>query len=248
MNKSLAILAATLASLTVTFGAPATNSITGNWLGTLGADTAKLRLLIKIKPAADGTLTATMDSLDQGARDIPVNAVTFKDKTLHLEVKAIQGAFDGTLDATGKTLTGTWQQMSVSLPLTLARQDKAVEVDPPEQLSPEDREANKRAALRLSGAWTATLDAGAAKFRLKLKIAKTSKGAAVGTIESVDQGGKEFPLNAITCKDGAVHFEARGIAASYDGKLSPAGAMMSGEWHQSGQTLPLEFKKAATAR
>ena len=118
----------------------------------------------------------------------------------------------------------------------------------PEQLSPEDQAANKRAALRLSGVWNGTLAAGAAKFRLKLKIAKTSKGAAAGTIESVDQGAKEIPLNAITCKDGAVHFEARGIAASYDGKLSPAGAMMSGEWHQSGQALPLEFKKAATAR
>ena len=72
-------------------------------------------------------------------------------------------------------------------------------------------------------------------------------GAATGTIESVDQGAKYIPLSAITCKEGAVRFEARGLGAFYEGTLSPAGVVLTGQWHQSGQSLALEFKKAASA-
>jgi hypothetical protein len=108
--------------------------------------------------------------------------------------------------------------------------------------------ASKQAAQKLTGVWNGTLAAGAASFRLKVTIAKTASGAATGTIESLDQGAKDIPLSSITCKEGAVHFEARGIGAFYDGTLSPAGVMLTGQWHQSGQAMPLEFKKAASAR
>jgi hypothetical protein len=94
-----------------------------------------------------------------------------------------------------------------------------------------------------AGVWDGTLAVGPNNFRLKVQIPKTAAGAATGTIESVDQGAKDIPLSAITCKEGAVHFEARGIGAFYDGTLSPAGVILTGQWHQSGQALPLEFKK-----
>ncbi len=248
MKRSLALLAALLMSPAIVFGAPATNSITGNWLGTLDTGSAKLRLLFKIGQTYSGVPTAKLDSLDQGARDIPVNAITLKDKAISLEVKAVQGVYDGTLDESGKKITGTWQQAGHSLPLTLERHEGTVEVAAPEKLSPAELAASKQAAQKLTGIWNGTLAAGAASFRLKVKITKTAAGAATGTIESVDQGAKDIPLTGITCKEGVVHFEARGIGAHYDGTLSPGGAMLTGKWHQSGQAMPLEFKKAAVAR
>ena len=134
------------------------------------------------------------------------------------------------------------------MPLTLERHQGTVAAAQPEKLSPEDLAANKQAAQKVAGVWNGTLAAGAANFRLKVKIAKTTAGTATGTIQSLDQGAKDIPLSGITCKDGVIHFEARGIGASYDGTLSPAGVMLSGDWHQSGQSLPLEFKKSAVAR
>ena len=71
---------------------PPTASL-GNWLGTLDAGSAKLRLLFKITQTYSGVLTAKLDSLDQGARDIPVNSIAVKDNTVRLEVKAVQGVF-----------------------------------------------------------------------------------------------------------------------------------------------------------
>ena len=248
LAASPTLLAALLLSSAIAFGAPPTNNITGNWLGTLDAGAAKLRLLFKIGQTTSGVLTAKLDSLDQGARDIPVSTITVKDNAIRLEVKSVQGVYDGTLDEAGKKITGTWQQGPQSLPLTLERHEGTVAAAAPEKLSPADLAASKQAAQKLAGVWNGTLAAGPKDFRLKIKIAKTAAGMATGSIESLDQGVKDIPLSGITCKEGAVHFEARGIGAFYDATLSPGGYVLTGQWHQSGQAMPLEFKKTASAR
>jgi hypothetical protein len=248
MKRSTALLSALLLSSVMGFGATATNDLAGNWKGTLEVGQARLRLLFKVGRTAAGVLTAKMDSLDQGARDIPVEAVVIKDNTVRMEVKSVQGVYEGSFDAAGKKITGTWQQGPGSLPLTLERTQGTAAAAEPEKLSPADLAANKQAAQKLTGVWNGTLAAGAANLRLKVTIIKTSTGAASGSLESVDQGAKDIPLSAITCKEGAVRFEVRGIRASYDGTLSPAGVVLTGQWHQSGQSMPLEFKKAASTR
>ena len=248
MKRTTALLSALLFSSAIAFGAPATNDLAGNWKGTLEVGQAKLRLLFKVSRTPDGVLTAKLDSLDQGARDIPVETVVVKDNAVRMEVKLVQGVYEGAFDAAGKKITGTWQQGPQPLPLTLERTQGTVVAAEPEKLSPADLAASKQAAQKLAGVWNGTLAAGAANLRLKVTIAKTSAGAATGTMESVDQGAKDIPLSAITCKEGAVRFEARGIGGSYDGTLSPAGVVLTGQWHQAGQSMPLEFKKAASTR
>jgi hypothetical protein len=245
--SGLALLATLLLSAATVLGAPSTNDLAGNWKGALEVGQAKLRLLFKVSRTPTGVLTAKLDSLDQGARDIPVETVVTKDNTVRMEVKSVHGVYEGSFDAAGKKITGTWQQGPQSLPLTLERTQGSVAAEP-ETLSPADLAASKQAAQKLIGVWNGALAAGPANLRLKVTITKTSVGVATGTLESVDQGAKDIPLSAITCKEGAVHFEARGIGAFYDGTLSPAGVMLTGQWHQSGQAMPLEFKKAASAR
>ena len=248
MKRSTALLSALLLSSAIAFGTPATNDLAGNWKGAIEVGQAKLRLLFKVSRTPAGVLTAKLDSLDQGARDIPVETVVTKDNTVRMEVKTVQGVYEGSFDEAGKKINGTWSQGPQSLPLTLERNQGTTATSEPEKFSPADLAASKQAAQKLTGVWNGTLAAGAANLRLKIKIAKAASGAATGTIESVDQGTKDIPLSGITCKEGAVHFEARGIGAYYDGTLSPAGVMLTGQWHQSGQSLPLEFKKAASAR
>ena len=248
MKRTTSLLSALLLSSTVAFGAPATNDLAGNWKGALDVGQSKLRLLFKVTRTPEGVLTAKMDSLDQGARDIPVETIVTKDNTVRMEVKSVQGVFEGSFDEAEKKITGTWKQGPNSLPLTLERTQATVMAAEPEKLSPADLAASKLAAQKLTGVWNGTLAAGTTNLRLKVTIAKTLAGAATGTMESVDQGAKDIPLSAITCKEGAIHFEARGIRAFYDGTLSPAGVVLTGQWHQSGQSMPLEFKKAASTR
>src|ERR1035441_3849508 len=85
MKTSPALLAALLLSSTIALGAPSTNDLAGNWQGALEVGQAKLLLLFKISRTPAGVLTAKLDSLDQGARDIPVKTIVTKDLTVRME-------------------------------------------------------------------------------------------------------------------------------------------------------------------
>ncbi|MGD0258392.1 MAG: alpha/beta fold hydrolase [Verrucomicrobiota bacterium] len=126
MKRSTALLSAFLISSTIAFSAPSTNDLAGNWQGALEVGQAKLQLLFKISRTPGGVLTGKLDSLDQGAKDIPVETVTVKDNTVRMEVKIVQGVYNGSLDEAGKKMTGTWRQGPQSLPLTLERSPSAV--------------------------------------------------------------------------------------------------------------------------
>jgi hypothetical protein len=80
----------------------------------LDAGTAKLRLAFHIVENKTGGLTATLDSLDQNARGIPVQEVTFADGCLSLKLAAIKAEFVSTLNAQGTLLTGTFTQQSIN--------------------------------------------------------------------------------------------------------------------------------------
>ena len=94
--------------------------IAGTWQGTLDAGALKLRLAFHITANDKGGLTSTFDSLDQNASGIPVSATTFAGNKLHLEIAAAHGQYDGTLNAAGDEITGTFTQ-GVALPLNLKR-------------------------------------------------------------------------------------------------------------------------------
>lgn len=100
-------------------------SAVGIWQGTLTVPTAQLRLVVKIREES-GALTGTLDSIDQGARDMPIDTIRFLNGELEFEMRAIGGRFAGKLGAGGE-IEGTWSQGGGSLPLTL-RRDAAVPV------------------------------------------------------------------------------------------------------------------------
>ncbi|HZS10548.1 MAG TPA: hypothetical protein VFD58_37310 [Blastocatellia bacterium] len=99
----------------------------GMWQGALDIGGQTLRLVLKVTKAADGTFAATLDSPDQSAKDLQLDAVTLKDKSLHFEMKRIQAVYEGTLGKDGSEITGEWQQGAASLPLTFKRLAKKTE-------------------------------------------------------------------------------------------------------------------------
>lgn len=93
--------------------------VVGNWLGTLEEGGQKLRLALHIKQAADGALTATLDSLDQGVNGIAIDKISFQDGKLSFSSNAVHGTYEGKLTA-GSTIEGTWSQ-GQPLPLNFKR-------------------------------------------------------------------------------------------------------------------------------
>ncbi|HVP35996.1 MAG TPA: alpha/beta fold hydrolase [Terriglobales bacterium] len=146
----------------------------GNWLGTLSFSGTELRVVFKIVKSPEGKLTATMDSPDQGAKDIPVDEVVFQNGHLSLSLKAIAGGFEGDMKD-DLTIEGQWSQGGMSLPLTLKRTDKVPEAarpQEPKQPYPYDEKEvvyeNKKAGIELAG--TLTLPKSGGPFPVVLLI------------------------------------------------------------------------------
>ena len=104
--------AATLAS--------AQTTIVGDWTGALNAGGAVLHLAVHIAKTDQG-FTGTLDSIDQGARGIPIASVVFADTKRTLRVAAVGGLYEGTLNADGTVIDGAWSQNGGSAPLVLTR-------------------------------------------------------------------------------------------------------------------------------
>lgn len=98
----------------------------GTWSGILDVGAARLTMVFNISRADDGTLTATMDSPDQGAMGIPVSEVSYTDGVLLLRSAAVQGEFEGHFTEAG--LEGHWRQGGGEFALTLERSEP---VEPP---------------------------------------------------------------------------------------------------------------------
>jgi pimeloyl-ACP methyl ester carboxylesterase len=108
-------------------------SIQGNWRGTLNSQVGKLRLVLKVSKAADGTLKATMDSPDQRAPDLAVDTITLKDSYVHFEMDAIGASFNGGLSRDGSEIAGEFRQ-GLPAPLVLKREENGAEPKPPTAL------------------------------------------------------------------------------------------------------------------
>jgi CubicO group peptidase (beta-lactamase class C family) len=106
--KNLALIALSALALSPLCRAQA--QIAGDWQGTLITPGPQLHLVLHIAAAKDGSLTATLDSVDQGANGIPVTAVTLKDSKLSLTVDAVHGTYEGTVNKDATEIDGTWSQ------------------------------------------------------------------------------------------------------------------------------------------
>src|SRR5437879_13235546 len=106
MKRLFIVLVFILVATAVSFA----QDITGDWNGTLKPGGAELRLVLHITRNADGSLKATLDSIDQGANGIPVNAVTLNDSKLNLKVDAVNGTYDGNVNAEASEIADTWTQ------------------------------------------------------------------------------------------------------------------------------------------
>lgn len=100
-------------------------SVAGRWEGVLVADAANMRLVIDITRASDGLLLGMIANLDHGVR-LPINRIEERSNSIHLEVNAIRGSYDGVLSSDGNRIIGTWTQ-GTPTPLELRRSASASE-------------------------------------------------------------------------------------------------------------------------
>ncbi len=203
--------------------------VTGDWQGTLKAGGAELRLVLHITKAADGSLQATLDSIDQGARGIPAGVVTLRDSKLSFVASAINGKYEGTVNAAATAIDGTWTQ-GQPLPLAFRR-------------APAPKPA---ASSDIDGTWSGTLDTGAIKLRMVFHIVNTGDGLTA-TADSPDQNVTGIPVTSITRDGSTFKLEMKQINGAFEGKISADLLTIEGTWTQGGRGLPLTLRRVKDA-
>ena len=97
-------------------------SLAGAWLGALQiSPTKSLRFGFYLQVRPDGSFSGTFASLDQGATSIALSRVGWESGRVMIEVGAIEGRYEGTLNAESSRIDGRWMQGSASLALMLNR-------------------------------------------------------------------------------------------------------------------------------
>ncbi|WP_109488022.1 hypothetical protein [Occallatibacter savannae] len=203
-------------------------SVLGDWSGTLQAGPAQLRLILHIKTNADGTLTGTLDSIDQGANGIPISTVSFKDGKLELNVAAVNGTYEGTVDK--DDIKGTWTQ-GQALELNFKRG------------APQAAAASKPAApIDIDGTWTGKLSTPGGSLTINLKVANMDSGLTA-QIQSPDQSPNWAPATSISREGNQLSVTFNAFGATYKGKIAADHSSIGGQFTQMGNDLPLVLKK-----
>jgi pimeloyl-ACP methyl ester carboxylesterase len=238
--RKFAILS--LAALALSPLCRAQSQIAGDWQGKLNAGGAEFRVAWHVTLAKDGSLTSTLDNIDQGIFAIPVKSTILNGSHVTLTVDAditnngetihVRGAFDGAIDKDATELKGTWTQSEPE--------------QQPADLSLKHLPAQAAAKLAvpsdIDGAWLGTLDTGTAKLRLVLKIANGPDGLTA-SLQSPDQSPQWLPASSVTRSDSSLTVEFKPIGAVYTAKIGADLNSIDGTFTQGGVPLPLVLKR-----
>lgn len=96
-------------------------SLQGVWEGVLDIGGNQLHLRINFVKSDDGGTKATIDVAEQGLTGLAFTSIARTGDKVKMDLKVINGGFEGTLNKDLTSMTGTWSQGPGSLPLTLTR-------------------------------------------------------------------------------------------------------------------------------
>lgn len=191
----------------------------GIWEGSLAAGGVRLRIALHIGAGSDRVLKATLDSIDQGVRGIPVTGVIWEAPELRLALPPLQANYVATMNEAGDTLDGIWSQSGQQLPLVMKRVERASELSRPQTPKPpfpyreQPVTVRSQDGVELEGTFTIPPPAGAAKFPALLMIS----GSGPQDRDATMFGHKPFAViaDALTRRGFAVlRLDDRGVGKS----------------------------------
>ncbi len=150
--------------------------VEGVWQSALETHGLRFRLQLHVSHDTQGELIAALDSLDQGVSGLPAIHVTQKESAFHFEIPAIDGVFDGALNAAKNSIAGEWTQNDAKEKFEFKRSDQPLELRRPQNPSKpypyrEEEISFPNAAAGVTLAGTLTLPMGPGPFAAAVLIA-----------------------------------------------------------------------------
>lgn len=213
---------------------PQSQALEGSYAGTLQAADAQLHLLLHLGKGADGSLHASLDSLDQAVYAIEATSISFAAPTLKFTVASAAAHFEGKVSADHQTIDGVWIQGNVSLPVVFHRQAANAGSRKPSE-----------AVFPVEGNWQTAIEAHGLRLRYQLHVSHDTEGELVAALDNLDQGVIGLPAVRVSLKeDNSFHFEIPSVAGIFEGTFDPAKNTIIGNWSQTGAEQKMEFKRS----
>jgi hypothetical protein len=105
------------------------------------------------------------------------------------------------------------------------------------------RAATGPSVSALVGDWEGKIDTGNGSLRVIVHISQAADGTLIGSLDSPDQDSTGTAIDSVNYKESDLHFAIESFRSSFDGKMNRDCSEITGEWKQSGRTLPLVFKR-----
>ena len=226
MKQKILTLLFCLATLAATAQIQPTTALTGSWSGKLKFGPMSLTLVLHLEQA-DGYVTATFDSPDQGAKGIPAMKEFLDDDSLALSVESLAMTYRAKLKE-GK-LEGTFTQRGKSLPLVMAR--GVPELKRPQQPHPpypyktqEVTFKNKEDGAKLAGTLTWPVKSGHDKHWKPAVVLLVSGSGQQNRDEELMGHAPFLVLADYLARQGiaTLRYDDRATAASTGGKVANA--------------------------
>jgi D-alanyl-D-alanine-carboxypeptidase/D-alanyl-D-alanine-endopeptidase len=218
------VLLASVAFASMLVFAQAGPGVAGDYAGVLGG---ALHVKLHLKADTAGTITGTLDSVDQGAMGILCADFHLDGQELTFTVPLVHGTWKGTVTADG--LTGTWDQ-GAPQPLNFTRDTFVAAAKP----------------STVDGIWLGTLAAGGQSLRIQLHVKSDAAGHEFCTFDSLDQGAMGMDCAKVAFAAPDFSFDIPAVTGNWAGKLSADDNSLAGTWTQ-GSPLTLNFARQSTA-
>ncbi len=203
------------------------NILPGSWLGKISTNGIDLRLVFNLKLNDKDSLISTLDSPDQGAKNIPLGRVIVDNKKLTIKAPVLAGEYTGTVTS-DSTIEGTWTQQGQSFIVSLKKLKTAFTANRPQEPRPpfpytseEVTFTNDKFNIKLAG--TLTIPTGPGPFKAVIMI--TGSGPQNRNEELM--GHKPFLVIAdYLSRNGiaVLRFDDRGVGKSQGTQLNATSA------------------------
>jgi len=219
--------------------------IQGIWQGTLElpgmgvqrGEKPKTRLVFEIV-RKDGRYQASGVNIDQG-KNSPVEKFSYRHGSIYGEVGNAQVVFDGTVNADGTVISGTYKEGKYSTRLNFTRTNNPPAF--PEPLA--DADFAPRVGSALQGYWKGAIRTDKGPLAVAVKISEPSSGTFRADFYCPPEDQNRQPAS--------VEYDGRVVKVMtmagygmFQGTLRNGNTEMAGDWIQGGQHMPTTFARA----
>ncbi|MFO1501764.1 MAG: hypothetical protein U1G07_25875 [Verrucomicrobiota bacterium] len=216
--------------------------LVGHWEADVEFGKAKFHLKVDIAKSAPGRVEAKIDIPEQGARQIPVNAVLYNHPAVRWEIDAFNTAFNGQVNEAANEIKGRFEEGPGGRPISLTfRRVEAPQAEPERVFTFTAGEAPD-----IRGYWEGQVDdQPGSPGRLGLKIGRAADGSFAAALDIFEHAANGLPASTAAYTNSTARLEWKFAEATFDGKLNDAGDQLAGQWRQRGKPMPVTFRRLA---